>query len=799
MASITLAGSSPTYTENSVAIALDATAQFDASGLPASLAGYELTVAITSGGLPSDRLGIGGSTVTLDGRIIKVNGQEVATFSGGIGVEAFQVLFSNNADAAAVLAVLRSIRYENLSDSLVAGDRQVAVSLGVSGQTVVAPVVKTVAVAGVDDLPTISQTLTLYDGTTGRRPEQSGAAVGGPWLSYIDQFEALGSGSIDAVADANGTVLTTDLAISGGFSNYQVGIGLGSVSLTPVNNQFPNLDRNLGYTFSFSGQVLSEQRSSTANKNNDGKDDRAGFSLLLLSQDQRGIALNFFEDRIWAHEDGSTQSDPSLEPDSDPPSDFRTLFTQVEGVDVDTTQLNRYDVTVKDDLYQLSSNGVAILQGNLRDYTGFEPPTVTVPFLGNISLPDFNELPSLVFLGDLSPSAGASTRISEISVSTPDSNPTITVDSGNVLAFPELLLNDLDGETVATSVTLTVERGSFAPSSNANLVLTPADLTGGGGRLQITGALNEIKSYLSDSSRLGYQPDPSFSGAVPIAVAFDQPTSPRTAGKLDFNRDGFSDLLWYNQATGSTAYWSIQEVSANEGAVSRGFLTDVPLLTDWEIVGTADFDGDGQQDIFWRNYNTFQNAVWLMDGDRRESSQFLTTNNRLASSEWRIESVGNFDQDADLEFIWRNSRSGAMALWELNGADFAEAKFLDLTVLNLGPLGVLADFNWQIAAKADFDGDSIDELIWRNAVTGQNAVWRMNGSVVQASTLLPSLAAADWDIVGAADYTRDNKIDLAWRNNISGANAIWEMDGFSKISSTFIPQLRSTDWIAVGT
>ncbi len=794
MASITLAGLSPIYTENAAAIALDVTAQFDASGLPTNLAGYELTVAISSGALPSDRLTVGEGVVTLDGRIVKVNGQDVATFSGGIGGEDFTVLFGNNADAASVLAVLRSLRYENVSDSLATGDRQVAVSLGVAGQTVVAPVVKTVAVAGVDDLPTVSQTLTLYDGTTGRRPDQSGAAAGGPWLSYIDQFELLGSGSIDAVADANGTVLTTDLAISGGFSNYQAGFGFGNISLTPVNNQFPALDRNLGYTFSFSGQILSEQRSSTANKNNDGKDDRAGFSLLLLSQDQQGIALNFFEDRIWAHEDGSTQSDPSLEPDANPPSDFRTLFTQAEGVGVDTTQLNRYDVVVKDDLYQLSSNGVAILQGKLRDYTGYEPPAVPSPF-GDISLPDFNELPSLVFLGDLSPSAGGSTRISEISVSTPDSNPTITVNSGNVLAFPELLLNDLDGDTGATSVTLSVDRGSFAPSSDVNLVLTPTILSGGGGELQLTGTLRDINAYLSDSSRLGYQPDPTFSGAVPIAVTFDQPA----ISKLDFDLDGFSDLLWYNQATGSTAYWSIQEVSANEGAVSRAFLTDVPLLTDWEIVGTADFNGDGQEDIFWRKYDTFENAVWLMNGDRRETSQFLTTNKKLESPDWRLESAGNFDQDANIEFIWRHAQSGAMALWELNGADFSEAEFLDLTVLNLGVNGGFGNLDWQIAATGDFNGDSVDELIWRNASTGQNAIWTMNGPVLETASFLPSLDAAAWDIVGAADYTRDGKVDLAWRNSVSGANAIWEMDGLSKVSSTFIPQLSSTDWIAVGT
>ena len=36
--------------------------------------------------------------------------------------------------------------------------------------------------------------------------------------------------------------------------------------------------------------------------------------------------------------------------------------------------------------------------------------------------------------------------------------------------------------------------------------------------------------------------------------------------------------------------------------------------TNWEIVGTGDFNGDGKTDILWRNKSTGQNVVWLMNG-----------------------------------------------------------------------------------------------------------------------------------------------------------------------------------------
>jgi hypothetical protein len=35
---------------------------------------------------------------------------------------------------------------------------------------------------------------------------------------------------------------------------------------------------------------------------------------------------------------------------------------------------------------------------------------------------------------------------------------------------------------------------------------------------------------------------------------------------------------------------------------------------DWTIVGIADFDNDGNVDILWRNSSTGQNYVWFMNG-----------------------------------------------------------------------------------------------------------------------------------------------------------------------------------------
>ena len=147
-------------------------------------------------------------------------------------------------------------------------------------------------------------------------------------------------------------------------------------------------DRVIGYTVSFTVQVELEDHAGS-DKNKDGIEDRAGFSLIVLSSDKRGIELGFWKDRIWAQEGGTGS----------------TLFTQAEGAAFDTQSARRpYALAVQGDTYTLSSNGTPILSGNLRDYSAFN------------GFPDPYETPNLIFLGDDTSSAGANIDLAYVAV-----------------------------------------------------------------------------------------------------------------------------------------------------------------------------------------------------------------------------------------------------------------------------------------------------------------------------------------------------------------------------------------------
>ena len=171
-----------------------------------------------------------------------------------------------------------------------------------------------------------------------------------------------------------------------------------------IHPGMPPLDRAVGYTVTFDLQMVSEGHDAR-DDNGDGKYDRAGFSVIVISDDLMGLELGFFHDEaaqneIWVYED-----------DTPNPGD---MFTQAEGADrtaAETGSLTRYDLTVQGNAYELSAGGTPILSGPLRDYTSFVGPIVIV--LGEL---DPYEKANLLFLGDDTSSADSHTKLGDVSV-----------------------------------------------------------------------------------------------------------------------------------------------------------------------------------------------------------------------------------------------------------------------------------------------------------------------------------------------------------------------------------------------
>ncbi len=197
---------------------------------------------------------------------------------------------------------------------------------------------------------------------------------------------------------------------------------------------------------------------------------------------------------------------------------------------------------------------------------------------------------------------------------------------------------------------------------------------------------------------------------------------------------------------------------------------------------TADFNGGApsKSDILWRNANTGENAIWLMDGSTLTSSGLIQSVPSAAPG-WAIAGVGDFNGDGKADILWRNTSTGDNAIWLMNGFTMTSSALIP------GVAG--APSAWIIAGVGDFNGDGKADILWRNTSTGDNAIWFMNGLTLSSSALIPGVPSAmpGWIIAGLGDFNGDGKADILWRNTTTGDNAIWFMNGLTMSSSALIP------------
>jgi hypothetical protein len=246
-------------------------------------------------------------------------------------------------------------------------------------------------------------------------------------------------------------------------------------------------------------------------------------------------------------------------------------------------------------------------------------------------------------------------------------------------------------------------------------------------------------------------------------------------GQRDFNGDGYADILWRNTTTGDLAIWEMDGTTILNPSTAG--LGTVPMA--WSIVGTGDFNGDGYSDILWRNTSTGNVAIWEMDGTAilNQSTSFVGS----VPTYWSVVGTGDFNGDGYADILWRDT-SGNVAIWEMNGT----------SVLNQSAAAVgNVSTSWSVVGTGDFNGDGYSDILWRDT-SGNVAIWEMNGTSIlnQGATFVANMPT-NWSVVETGDFNGDGKADILWRDT-SGDVAIWEMNGTTISSGTELGTVPTT-------
>jgi hypothetical protein len=268
------------------------------------------------------------------------------------------------------------------------------------------------------------------------------------------------------------------------------------------------------------------------------------------------------------------------------------------------------------------------------------------------------------------------------------------------------------------------------------------------------------------------------------------PAAQPLVARGDFDGDAQADIVFRHAQSGTVRLWLMN-------GVERSAATDTtPPAEDqleWTVVGTNDFSGDRRNDLLWRHGGSGALRVWAMDGALR-TGVLDTSPAAVPDLNWKVVGTGDFDGDGQADLAWRHALSGRNVVWLMDGTERVAGAFLNPDTV--------ADTNWLIAGVADMNSDGANDLVWRHRLSGNVVIWLMDG-LVRVTGLFadpPSLTDPSWELAGVGDFSRDGQPDLLWHHRVSGRNVVWFMDGTRRVFGVYTsPDAEAgASWQVVG-
>jgi hypothetical protein len=71
-----------------------------------------------------------------------------------------------------------------------------------------------------------------------------------------------------------------------------------------------------------------------------------------------------------------------------------------------------------------------------------------------------------------------------------------------------------------------------------------------------------------------------------------------------------------------------------------------------------------------------------------------------------------------------------------------------VALIGIADLPALPNADYALVGVGDFNNDTQPDILWRNTKTGANAVWYMNGVTLIGIADLPALPHMDYALVG---------------------------------------------------
>jgi hypothetical protein len=324
--------------------------------------------------------------------------------------------------------------------------------------------------------------------------------------------------------------------------------------------------------------------------------------------------------------------------------------------------------------------------------------------------------------------------------------------AGDTFVSPTGGSNILDGGTGFDTAVFSGTKASYTITNNADGTVTVAGLG-------VTDTLSSIeKAQFSDQSV-------SLGGTPP----------PHKPAHDDFNGDGTSDILFRNDATGSTWY----------AEMSNGALASWQSIgsssTSYSVVGVGDFYGNGTSEELVRNG---AGDTWFLGMSNGAAASWQEIGG--ANPTYSVVGVADFYGSGTDDILYRNNATG----------DTWFEAISDGTMTGWHQIGS-SNTAYSIVGTGDFFGNGTDDILYRNNATGDTWFQSFSGGVATGWNQVGG-TNPNYSVVGVADFYSNGTDDILFRNNSTGDTWFAGMSngalaGWQQVAST------NTAYSVVGT